>query len=148
MKIVVIDGQGGRLGGLLHNPNALGIFLAVGWFAITACLEEGGEEDALSRVLRHLEPLVLAALALTLSMGSFVAMAAGILVLLLEKKRRASWREESVGTPKSARMSSRRWGAVRTVEPVSFSLSSRVWLMRGEEEAAVSSVLDHFRSAR
>ena len=37
---------------------------------------------------------------------------------------------------------------VRTVEPVSFSLSSRVWLMRGEEEAAVSSVLDHFRSAR
>ena len=45
-------------------------------------------------------------------------------------------------------MSSRRWGAVRTVEPVSFSLSSRVWLMRGEEEAAVSSVLDHFRSAR
>ena len=67
--------------------------LAVGWFAITACLEEDGEEDALSRVLRHLEPLVLATLALTLSMGSFVAMAAGILVLLAEKKRRASWRE-------------------------------------------------------
>lgn len=88
-----LSGTAGRLGGLLHNPNALGIFLTVGWFAITACLEEGGEEDALSRVLRHLEPLVLAALALTLSMGSFVAMAAGILVLLLEKKRRASWRE-------------------------------------------------------
>ena len=88
-----LSGTAGRLGGLLHNPNALGIFLAVGWFAITACLEEGGEEDALSRVLRHLEPLVLATLALTLSMGSFVAMAAGILVLLAEKKRRASWRE-------------------------------------------------------
>ena len=85
-----LSGTAGRLGGLLHNPNALGIFLAVGWFAITACLEEGGEEDALSRVLRHLEPLVLATLALTLSMGSFVAMAAGILVLLTGKRKEAA----------------------------------------------------------
>ena len=88
-----LSGTAGRLGGLLRNPNALGIFLAVGGFAITACLEEDGEEDALNRALRRAEPLVLAALAMTLSMGSFLAMAAGILALLLEKKRRASWQE-------------------------------------------------------
>lgn len=87
-----LAGTAGRLGGLLHNPNALGIFLVVGWFAVTACLEEGGE-DLLDRLLRYAEPLILTTLALTLSMGSFAAMAAGILVLLLEKKRRASWRE-------------------------------------------------------
>lgn len=89
-----LAGTAGRLGGLLHNPNALGIFLVVGWFAITACLEEDGErEDLPDRLMRYAEPLVLATLALTLSMGSFLAMAAGILVLLLEKKRRTSLRE-------------------------------------------------------
>lgn len=90
--VLALAGTGSRLGGLLGNPNALGIFLVVGWFAIVACLEEGGE-DTLNRALRYLEPMVLATLALTLSMGSFLSMAAGILVLLLEKKRCASWRE-------------------------------------------------------
>ena len=37
--------------------------------------------------------LIALALALTLSMGSFAAMAAGIVVLLLERKQSASWRE-------------------------------------------------------
>lgn len=88
-----LDGMAGRLGGMLKNPNALGIFLVVGWFAITACLEEDGEENVLLRTLRYLEPLVLATMALTLSMGGFLSMAAGILALLLEKKRKCSWRE-------------------------------------------------------
>ncbi len=88
-----LAGTAGRLGGLLGNPNALGIFLAVGWFAVTACLEDGGGEDWMTGALRFLEPVVLTTLALTLSMGSFLAMAAGIAVLLLEKKRGGSWRE-------------------------------------------------------
>lgn len=62
----------GRLGGLLGNPNAFGIFLVLGWFAL------GTEED--HPVLSRLEPVILAALGLTLSMGSFLAAAAGLLV--------------------------------------------------------------------
>lgn len=87
-----LAGMAGRLGGLLGNPNALGIFLVVGWFAITACLEEDEEGDWMTGALRVLEPLVLATLALTLSMGSFLAMAAGILVLL-ERKQGGTWRQ-------------------------------------------------------
>lgn len=82
----VTRGRVGRMSGLLGNPNAMGIFLVLGWFA-TAGLEK---ED---RARPFLEPLLLMAAAMTLSMGSFVSMAAGILVLLAEKKRTASWRE-------------------------------------------------------
>lgn len=84
----VFLGRASRLGGLLGNPNALGIFLVTGWFLLLGCLH--GRERT---VLAYLEPVLLIALALTLSMGSFAAMAAGILVLLLAKKREASWGE-------------------------------------------------------
>lgn len=67
----------GRLGGLLGNPNVFGIFLVVSWFALLA----GQNED--SGYLKRLEPVILAALAMTLSMGSFLAMAAGILISCL-----------------------------------------------------------------
>lgn len=76
-----------RLGGLLGNPNAMGIFLVVGWFLLL----DSSEESRLAALLRRGEPLVLAALALTLSMGSFLAMAAGILTLLARERRRGSW---------------------------------------------------------
>ncbi len=80
-----------RMGGVLGNPNAMGIFLVISWFALGHCTagqrENGGK---LHRLLPHLEPLLLAALALTLSMGSFVAMAAGILVLLIGKRKEAA----------------------------------------------------------
>lgn len=80
-----------RLSGVFSNPNAMGIFLVLGWFFLLAYRET---EDAglFSSLLAWLEPVLLFALALTLSMGSFAAMAAGILVLLLEKKRQSSWR--------------------------------------------------------
>lgn len=74
----------GRLGGLLGNPNAFGIFLVVGWFALRT--GEGGRNR-----LNCLEPVILAALAMTLSMGSFLSMAAGLLVSFL-----ADWRESGL----------------------------------------------------
>lgn len=64
----------------MGNPNAMGIFLVLGW---AIALDSGS----------FLEPLLLIGAAMTLSMGSFVAMAAGILVLLADKKRTASWGE-------------------------------------------------------
>lgn len=69
-----LQGRTGRLDGFLGNPNAMGIFLVLGWFALL-----GGSRSW----LEHLEPLLLAALGLTLSMGSFLALAAGILALVL-----------------------------------------------------------------
>lgn len=73
-----------RLGGLLGNPNALGIFLVLGWFALE-------NDPAPPKALRRLEPVLLAALALTLSMGSFLSMAVGILILLLARWKRSGW---------------------------------------------------------
>lgn len=86
----------GRLGWPLGNPNALGCLLVLGWFALLNCCEElpepQGRRPGWGR-LPQLEPVLLMALALTLSMESFLAMAAGILVLLIERKRRGSWRD-------------------------------------------------------
>ena len=79
-------GRAGRMSGLLGNPNAMGIFLVLGWF-IVMCR---GEEDPDGR-LAPLEPLLLMGAAMTLSMGSFVAMAAGILTLVAKKNGTQSW---------------------------------------------------------
>lgn len=77
----VTQGRVGRMSGLLGNPNAMGIFLVLGWFLVMYC----AQEDKAGR-LSPLEPVLLMGAAMTLSMGSFVAMAAGILVLLAQKK--------------------------------------------------------------
>lgn len=79
-----------RLSGMLYNPNAMGIFLVLGWFAVLGLKPGQGRFGA---VLPSVEPVVLAALAMTLSMGSFVAMAAGILFVLVRKYgQERSWR--------------------------------------------------------
>lgn len=88
----VTRGRAGRLEGLLGNANAMGIFLVVGWFGLLYCVGEEQEQDG-GAFWRRLEPVILMALALTLSMGSFLSMAVGICVLLFEKKRKASGRE-------------------------------------------------------
>lgn len=88
-----LQGSGARLGGLLHNPNALGIFLTVGWFTLQAGLSGQEEPERLRKLLEHAEPILLTALALTLSMGSFLALAAGMLVLLVQYRRGRAWRE-------------------------------------------------------
>ena len=71
---LALAGGAGRLGWPLGNPNALGCFLVLGWFILSGCLEEPGWSW-----LVHLEPVILMALALTLSMESFLSMAVGML---------------------------------------------------------------------
>ncbi len=89
-----LSGGSSRLGGLLGNPNALGIFLVLGWFALMgtepSCEER---EKGCAGYWKCLEPIILTALALTLSMGSFVAMAVGIVALLVQKKQYAPFKE-------------------------------------------------------
>ena len=86
-------GSARRMGGVIGNPNAMGIFLVIGWFALRYFLEgqEGDEKGQGHFLLSSMEPILLAALGLTLSMGSFVAMAAGICVLIGGKTWRAGW---------------------------------------------------------
>lgn len=76
-----MDGSAGRLRGLLGSPNALGIFFVVAWFGLIAWMPAEDEQGPLAALLRRLEPLILTALALTLSMGSFVALAAGMALM-------------------------------------------------------------------
>lgn len=130
-----------RLAGLLVNPNALGIFLTMGWFCLMPELGAGGlskgagdcpskaagspnkrvgggpskgacdspskearggsskaadrspvRAPLLSRLLVPCEPLILAALALTLSVGSFIALIVGMVVCGALMWRRAGIR--------------------------------------------------------
>lgn len=130
-----------RLAGLLVNPNALGIFLAMGWFCLMPELGAGGlskgagdcpskaagspnkrvgggpskgacdspskeasdcpskaadrspvRAPLLSRLLVPCEPLILAALALTLSVGSFIALIVGMVVCGVLMRRRVDAR--------------------------------------------------------
>lgn len=88
----VVRGRVGRMSGLLGNSNATGIFLVVGWFALLHCTEEDKERNR-AVFLLWLEPVLLTALAMTLSMGSFLAMAVGTGALLIQKSRELSRRE-------------------------------------------------------
>lgn len=85
----ITQGSAARLGGFLGNPNAMGIFLVVGWFSLMNCLEEQQKQEEKGigglSVLAYAEPVLLMGLALTLSMGSFVAMAVGIIIVLTVK---------------------------------------------------------------
>lgn len=74
-----------RLSGMLGNPNALGIFLVAGWFLLIDCVSTG--EGHWRDKLLCLEPVLLVSIALTLSLGSFAAMAVGVLVLLWQQAR-------------------------------------------------------------
>ena len=87
----VILGRAWRLSGFLGNPNAMGIFLVLGWIALLQCRQDPAE-GKLEKYLPALEPVLLAALALTLSIGSFLAMAAGIFVLFLLERKNTDWK--------------------------------------------------------
>lgn len=80
-----------RMSGIMGNPNQLGIFLVVGYFALLGC--GSGERKKPYRFLMYLEPVFFISIALTLSMGSMVAMAFGVAVLLIAKLRDAGLRE-------------------------------------------------------
>lgn len=84
--IQAVSGHAGRLGGVLDNPNALGIFLVTGWFGIRA-------PNHKPRIfLRRVEPIVLSALGATLSMGSFLAMSVGLIVSFVVEVRQTGVR--------------------------------------------------------
>lgn len=87
-----LDGTAGRLGGMMSNPNSMGIFLVVGWFGLTAWAPGPEESGPLPALLRRLEPLLLTALALTLSMGSFLALAVGMAVRAAGWVKASGWR--------------------------------------------------------
>ncbi len=70
-----------RLGGVIGNPNGMGIFLVLGWFSYMNDIPE--QKTSGMRWWNCIEPLLLIALALTLSMGSFAAMAVGIVVIII-----------------------------------------------------------------
>ena len=82
-------GSTARLSGLMGNPNAMGAILVLGWFAQQSCLLEMEDQGSfLKRFLQGLEFITLAALALTLSMGAFAALAIGVLAMHIHAKER------------------------------------------------------------
>lgn len=89
-------GEAARAGGVLGAPNAFGICLVVSWLALIGTKAEGKQKGFWTGFLRGTEPLLLSALALTLSMGSFVAMAMGILVVFWRRGKDSSWKEAGV----------------------------------------------------
>lgn len=78
-----------RLSWPMGNADSLGIFMVIAWFAMPMFEDDGG----FSRWLRRMEPLLLIALALTLTMTSFGALAIGAIAMLLYGKRSRSWGE-------------------------------------------------------
>lgn len=82
-----LTGMGARLGAVLGNPNSLGSFLAIGWCILVSFQPEDDEYSTVAAVMRRIEPIVLATLALTLSMGSFLALAVGMLVMVIQKRK-------------------------------------------------------------
>lgn len=96
-----MNGTAGRLGGMMSNANSMGIFLVVGWFGLTAWAPGPEEKGLVPALLRRLEPLLLTALALTLSMGSFLALAVGMVVRAAGWVKESGWRQAAW---RSARM--------------------------------------------
>lgn len=116
------SGSASRLNVIIDNPNGLGIFMVLGWFALLNCRmqdkQAGYDPDlrmtifagsgsyhkretgkrpeevkitdringGITFILPALEPLMLVALMLTLSMGSIVALIIGLVVFVLYEK--------------------------------------------------------------
>ena len=86
-----------RLGGIFDNANVMGIFLVMSWFSLLMLKSQADSENSLYRsLLKHLEPIFMCGIALTLSMGSFVAMAIGILVLVIYKIHTNSFSDAAI----------------------------------------------------
>lgn len=75
-----------RVGGIIGNPNPFGMFLVISYFVFLQCSEAQDKEYAL---WRYIEPVLLIALALTLSIGSFVAMTIGIVIIIIDRLRKS-----------------------------------------------------------
>ena len=86
-----------RLGGIFDNANVMGIFLVMSLFSLLMLKSQANFANSLYRsLLKHLEPIFMCGIALTLSMGSFVAMAIGILVLAIYKIRTNSFSDAAI----------------------------------------------------
>lgn len=69
-----------RLDFVIGSPNSLGIFLVLSWFALQSC-RMAKMDSRLLRFVERLEPVILLALGVTLSMGSIAALLIGLVVL-------------------------------------------------------------------
>lgn len=93
-----------RLEYVVGTPNGLGIFFVLAWFALESSRMEvvrqkgTNEPSTLGRsrlyhFLSRCEPLILVALAMTLSMGSLVALGIGLIVLFISRFRATGGKE-------------------------------------------------------
>ena len=74
----------GRLSGIMGNPNAMGAMLVFGWFAVNSCLENTPlDKDILNYCLHATKYIILAALALTLSLGAIGSLGVGLIVMCI-----------------------------------------------------------------
>ena len=76
-----------RIGGIIGNPNAMGIFLVVSWLILLRDRKENDGDNRMTRVISLLSPLLLAALTLTLSMGSFLSLCIGMTVYFFQERK-------------------------------------------------------------
>ena len=81
-----------RLEFVIGSPNGLGIFLVLSWFALQSC-RMARAEGRLFAVVERLEPVILVALAMTLSMGSIAALVVGLIVLFVSQGRHTTWKD-------------------------------------------------------
>lgn len=89
--LAAFSGTASRLSGFMGNPNAMGMMLVLGWFALQSCLFElEGKNPLLKRLFHGVEFITLAALALTLSIGAFGALGVGVIAMHIHGKERVS----------------------------------------------------------
>lgn len=91
-------GNASRISGLLGNPNAMGAILMMGWFSIKSCLFKIEDDLIFKRILYFFESIILIALSLTLSIGSFGALGIGVIAMILYGKKSFSYLLEQLST--------------------------------------------------
>ena len=85
-------GSTGRMAGIMGNPNAMGIMLALGWFGLKSFSMDLKKETLseetipICKLIKMLQALMLMALALTLSVGSIGAFGIGFLAMYVYSK--------------------------------------------------------------
>lgn len=84
-----------RLDFVIGSPNGLGIFLVLSWFALQSC-RMAKMDSRLFRFVERLEPVILLALGVTLSMGSIAALLIGLVVLGFSQGHREHSAKEGV----------------------------------------------------
>ena len=78
-------GNGFRLDILFNNSNVLGIFMVITYFLI---------KDINNQKLKLFTPLIIVTLALTLSIGSIIALIIGVIILTLTKYKKDSFKSK------------------------------------------------------